>query len=222
MTRGRVGHRVPGAARRAREDAAPAHPRGHPRPPRFRGRSRGARGAGDRDVRPRLHQPLPVRAGRRLGAEPEEEIIEMIDVGGPAMLRAAAKNHSVTPVCRPEDYDDVLGGAPPAAARRAHETRRRLATIAFARTAAYDAAIAAWFAENEQFPRPTCPSSTRCGSRLRREPAPGRRLLRRARRTHAPPGPRRAGARPRALVQQPQRPERRPPAACASSRCRPA
>ena len=71
------------------------------------------------------------------------EAIEKIDVGGPAMLRAAAKNHAdVLPLCRPEDYDDVLeelrdGGVTPA-------TRRALAARAFATTAAYDAAVAAW------------------------------------------------------------------------------
>ena len=77
----------------------------------------------------------------------DAEVIEMIDIGGPAMLRAAAKNHSwVTPVCRPEDYEDVLrelrsrGGTSP-------DTRARLAAVAFGRTAAYDAAISAWFAD---------------------------------------------------------------------------
>jgi phosphoribosylaminoimidazolecarboxamide formyltransferase/IMP cyclohydrolase len=73
--------------------------------------------------------------------------IEMIDVGGPAMVRAAAKNHaSVTVVVEPEDYAPVLD------AMRAHnrcttlELRRRLAGKAFGRTAAYDGAIASWFA----------------------------------------------------------------------------
>ena len=72
-----------------------------------------------------------------------EELIENIDIGGPAMLRSAAKNHdSVTVVCDPADYDDVIvaldvvGGT-------AHAQRRRLALKVFARTAAYDAAIAA-------------------------------------------------------------------------------
>ena len=82
----------------------------------------------------------------------EEEAVELIDIGGPSMLRGAAKNFAhVTPVCRPEQYAPVLeelreGG------RVSAETRRRLATEAFATTAAYDAAIAAWFAEVEQFP----------------------------------------------------------------------
>jgi phosphoribosylaminoimidazolecarboxamide formyltransferase/IMP cyclohydrolase len=82
----------------------------------------------------------------------EEEAIEMIDVGGPSLLRGAAKNHaSVTPVCRPEDYERVLdelreeGEVSP-------ETRRRLAAIAFSLTAAYDAAIASWLAEADELP----------------------------------------------------------------------
>ncbi len=72
--------------------------------------------------------------------------IEQIDIGGPAMVRAAAKNHgSVGVVVRPERYGEVLeelrsrGGLSAA-------TRRRLAAEAFAHTAAYDAAIAAWYA----------------------------------------------------------------------------
>ncbi len=71
-----------------------------------------------------------------------EELIENIDIGGPAMLRSAAKNHdAVTVVCDVADYDDVIvaldvGGG------TAHALRRRLALKVFARTAAYDAAIA--------------------------------------------------------------------------------
>jgi phosphoribosylaminoimidazolecarboxamide formyltransferase/IMP cyclohydrolase len=83
----------------------------------------------------------------------EEEAVEMIDVGGPSMLRAAAKNFAnVAPVCRPEQYGAVLeelkasGGLSP-------ETRRALAAEAFATTAAYEAAIARWFADREAFPR---------------------------------------------------------------------
>lgn len=73
--------------------------------------------------------------------------IELIDIGGPAMVRAAAKNHArVGVVVEPGDYAAVLeelraGGALGAA------TRRRLARAAFAHTAAYDAAIVTWFDE---------------------------------------------------------------------------
>jgi phosphoribosylaminoimidazolecarboxamide formyltransferase/IMP cyclohydrolase len=82
----------------------------------------------------------------------DEEVVEMIDIGGPAMLRAAAKSHaSVTPVCQPEDYEPVL------AELRSHgstspRTRRRLAASAFATTAAYEAAIARWFQRDDAFP----------------------------------------------------------------------
>ncbi|WP_076784790.1 bifunctional phosphoribosylaminoimidazolecarboxamide formyltransferase/IMP cyclohydrolase [Parafrankia discariae] len=75
----------------------------------------------------------------------EDEAIEQIDIGGPAMLRAAAKNHaSVAVVVAPRDYGDL------AAAVRGSgfdlPTRRRLAARAFAHTASYDAAVASWFA----------------------------------------------------------------------------
>jgi phosphoribosylaminoimidazolecarboxamide formyltransferase/IMP cyclohydrolase len=89
-----------------------------------------------------------------------DETIENIDIGGPAMTRSAAKNHDwVTVVVDPEDYAAVLadmaankGGTTPA-------LRRKLAQRAFARTAAYDAAVSGWFArqlvdhEGEGFPR---------------------------------------------------------------------
>ncbi|HUG61088.1 MAG TPA: bifunctional phosphoribosylaminoimidazolecarboxamide formyltransferase/IMP cyclohydrolase, partial [Methylomirabilota bacterium] len=74
----------------------------------------------------------------------EAETIENIDIGGPAMIRAASKNHAwLTVIVEASDYDRVLaeideGGV-------TFETRRRLAAKAFARTAAYDAAISSWF-----------------------------------------------------------------------------
>ena len=71
--------------------------------------------------------------------------VEMIDVGGPTMVRAAAKNHaSVGVVVDPSDYDGVLEELR-AAGSLSDRTRRRLARSAFAATAAYDAAITAWF-----------------------------------------------------------------------------
>ena len=82
--------------------------------------------------------------------------VEKIDVGGPSLLRAAAKNHAhVTVLCDPADYEafaselDATGGA------TSPETRRALAVKVFRRTAAYDAAIAAWLGERtgtETFP----------------------------------------------------------------------
>ncbi len=82
----------------------------------------------------------------------EEEAVEMIDIGGPSMLRAAAKNFAhVVPVCRPEQYEEVL-----AELRESGEvsgpTRRRLAAEAFSVTAAYEAAISVWFSGRESFP----------------------------------------------------------------------
>ena len=70
-----------------------------------------------------------------------EEAIENIDIGGPSMLRSAAKNHeSVTVVCDPADYTGVLAAfATPA---QLPELRRKLALKVFQRTATYDAAIA--------------------------------------------------------------------------------
>ena len=86
----------------------------------------------------------------RLGVE-EADIVEMIDVGGPALLRAAAKNfRHVAVASRPEQYDPLL--AELREGPLSPETRRALAAEAFALTAAYDAAIARWFAEAQFFP----------------------------------------------------------------------
>ena len=85
------------------------------------------------------------------GAAPDE-CVEQIDIGGPAMVRAAAKNHAhVAVLVDPADYDGVL-----AELRECGEvglaTRRRLARDAFAHTAAYDAAIVAWFDRSAEAP----------------------------------------------------------------------
>ena len=89
---------------------------------------------------------------RRAPVSPEEEAVEMIDVGGPSMLRAAAKNFAhVAVVCRPEQYEPVLEELR-ARGELSLELRRSLANEAFATTAAYDAAIARWFGETEAFP----------------------------------------------------------------------
>jgi phosphoribosylaminoimidazolecarboxamide formyltransferase/IMP cyclohydrolase len=82
----------------------------------------------------------------------ETEAVEMIDVGGPSMLRGAAKNFaSCAPVCRPERYGFVLDELR-REGKLSIETRRELAAEAFATTAAYEAAIASWFADREAFP----------------------------------------------------------------------
>ncbi len=76
-----------------------------------------------------------------------EETIENIDIGGPAMIRAASKNHDwVTVVVDTEDYDAVLKEMAANKGATTLALRRRLAQIAYARTAAYDAAVSNWLA----------------------------------------------------------------------------
>jgi phosphoribosylaminoimidazolecarboxamide formyltransferase/IMP cyclohydrolase len=81
----------------------------------------------------------------------EDQVVELIDVGGPAMVRAAAKNFaSVAVVCDPADYRLVAAAL--AAGGTTLDERRALAAKAFARTAAYDARVAAWFDRADAFP----------------------------------------------------------------------
>jgi phosphoribosylaminoimidazolecarboxamide formyltransferase/IMP cyclohydrolase len=76
-----------------------------------------------------------------------DECVENIDIGGPAMIRAAAKNHdAVTVVVEATDYQTVLGEIHATGGATRLETRRHLAAKAYARTGAYDAAISSWFA----------------------------------------------------------------------------
>jgi phosphoribosylaminoimidazolecarboxamide formyltransferase/IMP cyclohydrolase len=84
-----------------------------------------------------------------------DDCVENIDIGGPALIRAAAKNHDfVAVLTNPGQYADVLA-ALTASGGTTLPLRRRLAGEAYARTAAYDAAIGAWFAEQrgETFPQ---------------------------------------------------------------------
>ena len=122
-------------------------------------------------LHPRVHGGLLARAGKdeadlqRIGGElidlvavnlypfektlekPQStfaDLIENIDIGGPSMLRSAAKNHErVTVVCDSADYGLVLEEIREGGSTRP-ETRRRLAAKVFAHTAAYDGAIARW------------------------------------------------------------------------------
>ena len=74
--------------------------------------------------------------------------VENIDIGGPAMIRAAAKNHGfVTMATDPADYDEILSELKNNNGNTTLDLRKKLAQKAFARTAAYDAAISNWFAE---------------------------------------------------------------------------
>jgi phosphoribosylaminoimidazolecarboxamide formyltransferase / IMP cyclohydrolase len=78
---------------------------------------------------------------------PYDECVETIDIGGPAMIRAAAKNHAdVAVVVEPADYDAVLADFAAHDGAITLTLRRRLAQKAYARTAAYDAAISNWLA----------------------------------------------------------------------------
>lgn len=73
--------------------------------------------------------------------------VENIDIGGPAMIRAAAKNHAhVAVVVDPEDYSKVLGDMDQHGGKTCPKFRRKLAQRAYARTAAYDAAVSTWLA----------------------------------------------------------------------------
>jgi phosphoribosylaminoimidazolecarboxamide formyltransferase / IMP cyclohydrolase len=84
----------------------------------------------------------------------DAEVIENIDIGGPTMIRAAAKNASfAAPVVSPESYDAVLDELRASDRRLSLQTRESLAAEAFSYTARYDTAIARWFQEkHEDFP----------------------------------------------------------------------
>jgi len=134
-------------------------------------------------LHPRLHAALLARRGdpehmatlEREGIEPidlvcvnlypfeetvaghevtHEVVVENIDIGGPTMIRAAAKNHEgVAVVVKPESYDAVLAELEENDGEISAATRHWLANEAFAQTARYDAAISRWFsAEYEEFP----------------------------------------------------------------------
>jgi phosphoribosylaminoimidazolecarboxamide formyltransferase / IMP cyclohydrolase len=95
--------------------------------------------------------PFERSVARRL---PAGEIIENIDIGGPTMIRAAAKNHAFAAVVTsPESYDAILDELRMTDGLLSMSTRESLAAEAFAYTARYDTAVARWFAEkSEDFP----------------------------------------------------------------------
>ncbi len=91
----------------------------------------------------------PFAATVARGAD-DESCIENIDIGGPAMVRSAAKNHaSVTIVTDPQDYETVIADMKANDGATSFALRKTLAARAFAHTAAYDSAIAGWFAARE-------------------------------------------------------------------------
>ena len=92
----------------------------------------------------------PFEATVARGAE-REEVIENIDIGGPSMVRSAAKNHEfVTIVTDPADYDDLLDELAAHDGGTSLKFRRKMAAKAFAATAAYDSMISQWFAFADQ------------------------------------------------------------------------
>jgi phosphoribosylaminoimidazolecarboxamide formyltransferase/IMP cyclohydrolase len=99
-----------------------------------------------------------------------DTIIENIDIGGPSMVRSAAKNHaSVAILTDPADYAALVGELDESEGATTLATRKRLAAKAYASTAAYDAAIASWFAfadQGEMFPA-TLPITLTRGEALR-------------------------------------------------------
>ncbi len=85
-----------------------------------------------------------------------EECVENIDIGGPAMIRAAAKNHGfVTTVVDVEDYEELLAELAGNEGQTSYAFRQKMAQRAYARTAAYDAAVSGWMAQaiGEDAPR---------------------------------------------------------------------
>jgi len=88
----------------------------------------------------------PFEATVAAGAD-YDTCIENIDIGGPAMIRAAAKNHAfVTVVTDVEDYERLIGDMDQHNGATCRKFRKKLAQIAYARTAAYDAAVSTWMA----------------------------------------------------------------------------
>ncbi len=80
------------------------------------------------------------------GASPAE-VIEQIDIGGPALVRASAKNHAnVAIVVDPDDYDEIIAAV--GAGGTTLRLRQKLASLAFEHTAGYDLSVSAWFTEN--------------------------------------------------------------------------
>ncbi len=97
----------------------------------------------------------PFEAALARGAD-YDEMIENIDIGGPAMIRAAAKNHAfVTTIVDVEDYSALLAELEANEGETGYAFRQRQAQIAYARTGAYDAAVSTWMAGaiGEQTPR---------------------------------------------------------------------
>ena len=99
----------------------------------------------------------------------DAEAIEQIDIGGPSMIRSAAKNHAfVTIVTSPQQYDDVIDDIRRNDGTSSNDMRRKLASAAFTRTANYDTAISQWMSREEDEPFPPVLQVTGRRSRILR------------------------------------------------------
>lgn len=125
--------------------------------PKVHGGLLAIRGNADHDAQAAAHDIAPIdllvvnlypfEATVAKGAD-YDDCIENIDIGGPALIRGAAKNHAgVTVVVEPSDYERVLEAMRANDGATTFELRQKLAAKAYARTAAYDAAISQWFAK---------------------------------------------------------------------------
>src|SRR5262245_16951056 len=125
------------------------HPKVHGGLLAIRGNAEHARAAAAHGIAPidlLVVNLYPFEATVAKGA-PYYDCIENIDIGGPAMIRAAAKNHSaVTVLVDSADYAKVLAEMAARGGSTSVDLRKALAAKAYARTAAYDAAISSWFA----------------------------------------------------------------------------
>ena len=136
----------------------------------------------------------PFEATLGAGAD-EATCIENIDVGGPAMIRAAAKNHDFVAVATsPADYALISAEMTAKKGALGLALRRKLAAAAFARTASYDAAIAGWMSRDEPLGAAADPGGRApADAALWREPPSAGGFLRHgrapARRRHRPPAP---------------------------------
>jgi phosphoribosylaminoimidazolecarboxamide formyltransferase/IMP cyclohydrolase len=101
----------------------------------------------------------PFRETVAAGA-PEADVIEQIDIGGPALVRASAKNHAnVAIVVDPARYAEIIASIREGGTNLAQ--RRNLAAAAFGHTAAYDSAVSEWFSRDDKFPAEFSVSATR-------------------------------------------------------------
>ncbi len=179
---------------------------------------RAARRARRRAVRPGRLQPLPVHRRPSPRAPARTTCVEQIDIGGPSMVRAAAKNHAVGRHRHlPERYADVLAAAADGGFTLAQ--RQTLAAEAFVHTATYDVAVASWIgnvltdtSEGDRLPglRPARPGRRRrCCATARTRTSPPRSTPAATARRGLAAG--RAAARQGDVVQQLRRHRRRAP-----------